>query len=137
MKKIYFICTGNSCRSQMAEGFAKQSFGDDWQIESAGIEAHGVNPLAIKAMAEVGIDLSHNTSKLIDTDFLNDCTLVVTLCGDARDRCPMTPPTVKKVHWPLNDPAQATGTEEERMAVFRQVRDRISELVTDLAATFK
>lgn len=137
MKKIYFLCTGNSCRSQMAEGFAKQMMGADWEVASAGIETHGVNPLAIKAMAEVNIDLTHNTSKLIDTDYLNQCDLVVTLCGDARDRCPMTPATVKKLHWPLPDPAQATGTESEKMVVFRQVRDQIQQhvrnLVTELA----
>lgn len=137
MKKIYFICTGNSCRSQMAEGFAKKAFSSEWQVESAGIEAHGVNPLAITAMAEVGIDLSKNKSKIIDNDFLNDCDVVVTLCGDAKDRCPMTPPNVKKIHWPLEDPAQATGSEAERMVVFRQVRDQISDLVNDLAASLQ
>jgi len=134
MKKIYFLCTGNSCRSQMAEGFAKQMFGLDWEVASAGIETHGVNPFAIKAMAEVGIDLSHNTSKLIDTNYLNQCDLVVTLCGDTRDRCPMTPPTVKKLHWPLPDPAQATGTEIEKMEVFRKVRDQIHQNVQNLIA---
>lgn len=134
MKKIYFLCTGNSCRSQMAEGFAKQMFGLDWEVASAGIETHGVNPFAIKAMAEVGIDLSHNTSKLIDTNYLNQCDLVVTLYGDARDRCPMTPPTVKKLHWPLPDPAQATGTEIEKMEVFRKVRDQIHQNVQNLIA---
>jgi len=134
MKKIYFLCTGNSCRSQMAEGFAKQMFGLDWEVASAGIATHGVNPFAIKAMAEVGIDLSHNTSKLIDTNYLNQCDLVVTLCGDARDRCPMTPPTVKKLHWPLPDPAQATGTEIEKMEVFRKVRDQIHQNVQNLIA---
>ncbi|MBY7145639.1 arsenate reductase (thioredoxin) [Levilactobacillus brevis] len=134
MKKIYFLCTGNSCRSQMAEGFAKQMFGLDWEVASAGIETHGVNPFAIKAMAEVGIDLSHNTSKLIDTNYLNQCDLVVTLCGDARDRCPMTPPTVKKLHWPLPDPAQVTGTEIEKMEVFRKVRDQIHQNVQNLIA---
>lgn len=133
MKKIYFLCTGNSCRSQMAEGFAKQMLGSDWEVASAGIETHGVNPLAVKSMAEVGIDLSHNTSKLIDTDYLTQCDLVVTLCGDARDRCPMTPPTVKKLHWPLPDPAQAAGTEVEKMVVFREVRDQIQRDVRNLA----
>lgn len=137
MKKIYFICTGNSCRSQMAEGFAKKAFGPDWQVESAGIEAHGVNPLAIKSMAEVGIDISQNESKIIDPEFLNQCDLVVTLCGDARDRCPMTPPSVKKMHWPLEDPAQATGSDEEKMQVFRKVRDEISNRVEELATSLK
>jgi len=137
MKKIYFICTGNSCRSQMAEGFAKKAFGPDWQAESAGIEAHGVNPLAIKSMAEVDIDISQNESKIIDPEFLNQCDLVVTLCGDARDRCPMTPPRVKKMHWPLEDPAQATGSDEEKMQVFRNVRDEISNRVEELATSLK
>lgn len=121
----------------MAEGFAKKAFSNEWQVESAGIEAHGVNPLAITAMAEVGIDLSKNKSKIIDNDFLNDCAVVVTLCGDAKDRCPMTPPNVKKIHWPLEDPAQATGSETERMVVFRQVRNQISDLVNDLAASLQ
>ena len=109
-------------------------FGLAWEVARAGIETHGVNPFAIKAMAEVGIDLSHNTSKLIDTNYLNQCDLVVTLCGDARDRCPMTPPTVKKLHWPLPDPAQATGTEIEKMEVFRKVRDQIHQNVQNLIA---
>lgn len=136
MKKIYFICTGNSCRSQMAEAFAKKAFGPDWQVESAGIEAHGVNPLAIKSMAEVDIDISHNVSNVIDPEYLQECDLVVTLCGDAKDRCPMTPPSVKKLHWPLEDPAQATGTDDEKMQVFRMVRDQISERVNNLAKEF-
>lgn len=135
MQKIYFICTGNSCRSQMAEGFAKQLLGPNWEVASAGIETHGVNPLAVKVMQEVDVDISRQTSKLIDRDYLNACALVVTLCGDARDRCPMTPPSVQKMHWPLPDPAQATGTEAERLAVFRQVRDQIQKNVAELART--
>jgi len=115
----------------------KKVFGPDWQVESAGIEAHGVNPLAIKSMAEVGIDISQNESKIIDPEFLNQCDLVVTLCGDARDRCPMTPPRVKKMHWPLEDPAQATGSDEEKMQVFRNVRDEISNRVEELATSLK
>lgn len=132
MKKIYFLCTGNSCRSQMAEGFGKQILGKDWQVKSAGIETHGLNPLAVKVMAEKGIDISQNTSKLIDNNYLNNCDLVITLCGDARDRCPMTPATVQKMHWPLPDPAQATGSEEEVLQVFRQVRDEIEIRVLKL-----
>ncbi|MFH5810583.1 arsenate reductase (thioredoxin) [Companilactobacillus sp. FL22-1] len=133
MKKIYFLCTGNSCRSQMAEGFAKQLLGNDWQVASAGIESHGVNPLAIEAMQEVGIDISTNKSKLIDNDYLQQCQLVVTLCGDAKDRCPVTPKTVRKLHWPLADPAQAKGTKAEKMLVFRQVRDQIEAKISQLA----
>lgn len=133
MTQIYFLCTGNSCRSQMAEGFARQILPTDWRIASAGIETHGLNPLAVKVMAEKGLDISNYQSKLIDPQYLQTCDIVVTLCGDARDRCPVVPATVTKIHWPLLDPAQATGTEAERLAVFRQVRDEIAERIQGLA----
>lgn len=132
MLQIYFLCTGNSCRSQMAEGFARQYLGQQWRIASAGIETHGLNPRAVQVMAEKGIDISQYHSKLIDIDYLNSSDLVVTLCGDARDRCPVTPPTVKKQHWPLPDPAQAQGSEAEILTVFRQVRDEIERRVQAL-----
>lgn len=134
MKKIYFLCTGNSCRSQMAEGFARALLGPDWQVESAGVEMHGLNPKAVTVMAEVGIDISNQYSKLIDLDYLNQCDLVVTLCGDARDKCPMTPASVQKQHWPLPDPAQANGTEAEQLVAFRTVRDDIRLRVAALVA---
>ncbi|MEK4082128.1 MULTISPECIES: arsenate reductase (thioredoxin) [Solibacillus] len=124
-KTLYFLCTGNSCRSQMADGWAQKLLPEDWEVYSAGIETHGVNPNAIKAMNEVGIDISHHTSDLINPDILNKATLVVTLCGDAADKCPMTPPGVRREHWGFEDPAKATGTEEEKWAVFQQVRDAI------------
>lgn len=133
MTQIYFLCTGNSCRSQMAERFARQILPADWRIASAGIETHGLNPLAVKVMAEKGLDISNYRSKLIDPQYLQTCDIVVTLCGDARDRCPVVPATVTKIHWPLLDPAQATGTETERLAVFRQVRDQIAERIQALA----
>jgi arsenate reductase len=132
MPQIYFLCTGNSCRSQMAEGFARQYLGQQWRIASAGIETHGLNPRAVQVMAEKGIDISQYHSKLIDIDYLNSSDLVVTLCGDARDRCPVTPSTVKKQHWPLPDPAQAQGSEAEILTVFRQVRDEIERRVQEL-----
>lgn len=122
---LYFLCTGNSCRSQMADGWAQKYLPEDWEVYSAGIETHGVNPNAIKAMNEVGIDISHHTSDLINPEILNKATLVVTLCGDAADKCPMTPPGVRREHWGFEDPAKATGTEEEKWAVFQQVRDAI------------
>ena len=122
---LYFLCTGNSCRSQMADGWAQKLLPEDWEVYSAGIETHGVNPNAIKAMNEVGIDISHHTSDLINTDILNKATLVVTLCGDAADKCPVTPPGVRREHWGFEDPAKATGTEEEKWAVFQEVRDAI------------
>ncbi len=133
MTQIYFLCTGNSCRSQMAEGFARQILPADWRIASAGIETHGLNPLAVKVMAENGLDISSYQSKLIDPQYLQTCDIVVTLCGDARDRCPVVPATVTKIHWPLLDPAQATGTEVERLAVFCQVRDEIAARIQALA----
>ncbi|GAY72418.1 arsenate reductase (thioredoxin) [Lentilactobacillus kosonis] len=137
MKQIYFLCTGNSCRSQMAEGFAKNIMGDQWKIASAGIERHGLNDNAVKVMHEIGIDISQNQSKLIDRDYLNNCDLVVTLCGDARDKCPMTPNTVRKVHWPLIDPASAEVPENDVLAVFRQVRDEIKNRIIDLTVQEK
>ena len=116
MKKIYFLCTGNSCRSQMAEGYGKILLKGKYEVRSAGIEMHGLNPYAVKAMAE---DLSK-------------ADLVVTLCGDARDRCPALSPQTKSLHWPLIDPAQVQGTPEQKMVVFRQVRDEIKKRVANL-----
>lgn len=135
IKRIYFLCTGNSCRSQMAEGWAKKYLGDEWEIQSAGVETHGVNPNAVKTMKEVGIDISNHTSKLIDPEYLNHADLVITLCGDARDRCPVTPPNVKREHWEFDDPAKAEGTEAEKWAVFQRVRDEIGERIKRFAET--
>lgn len=130
-KILYFLCTGNSCRSQMAEGFAKKLLPTDWTVKSAGIEAHGLNPKAVKAMQEVQIDITMQTSDVIDPQILNQATLVVTLCGDAADKCPVTPPHVKREHWGFTDPAKATGTEEEKWAVFQDVRDAIQKRIQD------
>lgn len=124
-KTIYFLCTGNSCRSQMAEGWAKKYLGDTWDVFSAGIEAHGVNPNAVKAMNEVGIDISNQTSDVIDLNILEKADLVVTLCGHANDVCPVTPKDKERVHWGFDDPAKAEGTEEEKWMFFQQVRDEI------------
>ncbi|WP_125572017.1 arsenate reductase (thioredoxin) [Lacticaseibacillus songhuajiangensis] len=132
MPQIYFLCTGNSCRSQMAEGFAKQLLGPEWRVASAGVETHGLNPQAVAVMAEVGIDISEQYSKLIDNDYLQSSDLVVTLCGDARDKCPVAPPNVQRLHWPLPDPAAATGTPNEIRGAFRQVRDDIQQRVQAL-----
>src|SRR5699024_10814232 len=113
-KVIYFLCTGNSCRSQMAEGWAKQYLGDECDVKSAGIEAHGLDRNAGIAMNEVVIDISDPTSDIIDSDVLNNATLAVTLCGDAADRCPMTPPHVKRDHWGFDDPAGKGWSEFQR-----------------------
>lgn len=131
-KTIYFLCTGNSCRSQMAEGFAKKYL-PDWDVQSAGIEAHGSNPNAVKAMAEVGVDISNQTSDIIDEAILNNATLIVTLCGDAADKCPMTPPPIRREHWGFDDPAKATGTDEEKWLVFQTVRNAIEARIKAFA----
>jgi len=134
-KAIYFLCTGNSCRSQMAEGWAKKLLGDEWEVRSAGIEAHGLNPNAVKAMKEVEIDISNQESDLIDNEYLNNATLAVTLCGDAADRCPMTPSHVRREHWGFDDPAKAKGTDEEKWVVFQRVRDKIGERIKQFSET--
>ncbi|WP_337019381.1 arsenate reductase (thioredoxin) [Oceanobacillus massiliensis] len=134
-KTIYFLCTGNSCRSQMAEGWAKHYLDEAWEVKSAGIEAHGLNPNAVKAMNEVDIDISEQKSEIIESDILNNATLAVTLCGDAADKCPMTPPHVKREHWGFDDPAKAKGTDEEKWAVFQRVRDEIWERIKRFAET--
>ncbi|WP_067726696.1 arsenate reductase (thioredoxin) [Oceanobacillus damuensis] len=136
-KTLYFLCTGNSCRSQMAEGWAKKYLGEEWEVRSAGIEAHGLNPKAVKAMDEAGVDISEQKSEMIDMDYLNNATLAVTLCGDAADKCPMTPPHVKREHWGFDDPAKAEGTEEEVWEVFRRVRDEIGARIKQFAETGK
>lgn len=129
---LYFLCTGNSCRSQMAEGFAKKYL-PNWNIYSAGIEAHGLNPNAVKAMADVGIDITKQTSDIIDEQLLHRATLVVTLCGDAADKCPVTPSHVRREHWGFDDPAKATGTDEEKWRIFESVRDAIEARIQQFA----
>ncbi|SDN60956.1 arsenate reductase (thioredoxin) [Alkalicoccus daliensis] len=128
-RTIYFLCTGNSCRSQMAEGWAKHYLENGWDVYSAGIEAHGVNPDAVKAMGEVDIDISSQSSDKIDPELLQQADLVVTLCDHADEVCPATPPNKERVHWGFEDPAKAGGTPEERWAVFQRVRDEIGERI--------
>ncbi|AMX00320.1 arsenate reductase (thioredoxin) [Rummeliibacillus stabekisii] len=135
MKKLYFLCTGNSCRSQIAEGFGKKYLGSEWEIRSGGIEAHGLNPKAVKVMEEVGVDISNQQSEMIDLEYLNQADLVVTLCGDAENRCPLTPAQVKREHWGFNDPARATGSDDEVWQVFQIVRDAIGQSIREFAQT--
>ncbi|WP_053365392.1 arsenate reductase (thioredoxin) [Bacillus sp. FJAT-27245] len=137
-KTIYFLCTGNSCRSQMAEGWAKKYLSnEEWEVKSAGLEAHGLNPNAVKAMKEAGIDISNQTSDVIDPNILNNANLIVTLCGHAADHCPVTPPHVKKEHWGFDDPAKAEGKDEEKWAFFQRVRDEIGDRIKTFADTGK
>ena len=135
MKKpfsILFLCTGNSCRSQIAEGWAKWFGSSGFEIESAGIETHGKNPRAIAVMKEAGIDISRQQSSKVSDNMLTQADLVVTVCGHADEHCPVLPPGTRKEHWPLEDPAKAQGTEEEIMNQFRVSRDDIKVRVTDL-----
>lgn len=133
-QRVAFLCTGNSCRSQMAEGWARALAGDRWEVYSAGLEAHGVNPRAVAAMAEAGVDISGQCSKTIDPKLLMQQDIIITLCGDAEERCPVTPPAALRLHWGLPDPARATGTEEEVAAAFRAVRDEIRDRIRGLLA---
>lgn len=127
---VYFLCTGNSCRSQIADGFLKALGGEKYEVKSAGLEAHGLNPRAIKVMSEVGIDISQHTSDVIDPEILNQSNYVITLCGHADEHCPViTNHSVTKWHWGFDDPAKATGSEEEIMETFRDVRDSIKRRI--------
>ncbi|MGM0450973.1 MAG: arsenate reductase (thioredoxin) [Pseudomonadota bacterium] len=136
MMKVLFVCTGNSCRSQMAEGFLRQLAGDRLGVDSAGLEAHGQNPRAIKVMDELGVDIQDQQSTMLTDAHLEWADLVVTVCGDADESCPILPPGTLKRHWALPDPARARGGEEQIMAEFRAVRDdirqRVEALVTDI-----
>ncbi len=134
MKGILFLCTGNSCRSQMAEGFARELAPEGVVVHSAGIEPQGVNPRARAAMDEAGIDISRQTSKDVDAVPGSEIDTVVTLCGDAAERCPAFPGDVERLHWPLRDPATASGSEAEVERVFREVRDEIAARVRSLFA---
>ena len=137
MLKIMFLCTGNSCRSQMAEGFAKHLGKDLLEVHSAGLMAAGVHPRAIAVMQEAGIDISRQRSKEIDQDLLNTMDIVITLCDNAAEACPWTPPDIKRLHWPVNDPVGTIGTEERIMKQFRRARDEIREKIEQFVAEIK
>ena len=132
---ILVLCTGNSCRSHLAEGILREALGPQYQVASAGSKPAGyVHPLAIRAMAEVGLDISSHHSKHLN-DFLNQpVETVITVCGNADQVCPMFPGQVNRHHFPFDDPAHATGTEEEQLAVFRRVRDEIRAVFGAYAA---
>jgi len=127
MKKILVLCTGNSCRSQIAEGYLRHFAGDKALVYSAGVETHGVNPKAIAIMAEDGIDISGHTSNNITEYQGVDFDYVITVCDHAKERCPFFPSNAKKFHENFTDPAKATGTEEEINEAFRAVRNTIKQ----------
>ena len=131
-KTILFVCTGNSCRSQMAEGFARKTLPGGWRVFSAGTIAAGIHPMALEVMREAGVDISRQSSKTIDEVPVKEVDHVVTLCGDAHERCPIFPNARSKEHWPVEDPNMATNA-PDAMAVFRRVRDDICQRVAELA----
>jgi arsenate reductase len=132
MKRALILCTGNSCRSQMAEALWEKLGDGQWRSESAGSKPSGyVHPLAIRAMQELDIDISENTSKSLDRFQNETFDLVVTVCDNAKESCPVFPGAMETLHWPFDDPADAPGTDDEKMVVFRRIRDEIRSRIQD------
>jgi arsenate reductase len=134
MKKILVLCTGNSCRSQIAEGYLRYFAGDKAEVYSAGVETHGVNPKAIATMADDGIDISGHTSNNITEYSTIPFDYVITVCDNAKERCPFFPTTAQKFHENFPDPAKAIGSEEEVMEQFREVRQIIKDYTKSFVA---
>lgn len=126
-KRVLFLCTGNSCRSQMADGIINHDFAERIEAFSAGTEPHGLNPKAVEVMTEIGIDISGNSSDHLDQFAGQTFDYAITLCGDASEKCPLFVGGVKRIHIGFDDPPRATGTEDEIMNVYRRVRDEIRE----------
>jgi arsenate reductase (thioredoxin) len=124
-RRVLFLCTHNSARSQMAEGFLRALAGDRFEAASAGTEATRVHPLAIRVMNEVGIDLGGHTSKTFDRFLGQPWDYVVTVCDSANERCPVFPARTTRLHWSFEDPSAATGSEEKKLQTFRRIRDEI------------
>jgi len=135
--KVMFLCTGNSCRSQMAEGLARELGRGVLEPYSAGLMAAGVHPRAVVVMNEIGIDISGQNSKTIDERLLKSMDWVITLCDNAAEACPWTPPEIKRLHWPIKDPVGTRGTEKEIMLEFRRARDEIKGKIQDFVISFK
>lgn len=135
--RLLVLCTGNSCRSQIAHGFLQHLLGNTAEVYSAGIEAHGVNPRAIATMKEVGIDISHHTSNLLDEYLHLTFDVILTVCDNANERCPYFPGQAQRLHHNFPDPAKATGTEEEIQEAFRNVREMIQVYCEQLATNFQ
>lgn len=132
MKRVLILCTGNSCRSQMAEGLFRELGNGEWEAHSAGSAPSGyVHPLAIEAMDVRGIDISHGTSKSITEFEGQEFDLVVTVCDHANETCPFFPNSKQQLHWPFNDPAVATGSDEEKLMTFVRVRDEIEQRIAE------
>jgi arsenate reductase len=127
--RVLFLCTHNSARSQMAEGLLRHLAGDRFEAHSAGTEATRVRPLAVRAMDEVGVDISGQESKTLDRYLEDQFDYVITVCDDANEACPFFPGARNRLHWSFEDPSRAEGSEQERLEVFRSVRDRIKERI--------
>ncbi len=132
-----FLCTGNSCRSQMAEGLARELGKGVLEPSSAGLLAAGVHPRAIAVMKEIGIDISKQKSKEIDIDVLRTMDVVITLCSSAEEACPWTPPEIRRLHWPVKDPVATIGSAEEVMKEFRRARDEIKTNIESFVKTLE
>ena len=133
-KRVLILCTGNSARSQMAEGLISHDAGDRFEVASAGVEPSHVRPQAIEAMREVGIDISDHRSKSVDEFTEAEFDYVITVCDHANERCPVFPGRTKRIHWSFDDPAAAEGEEPEKLGVFRRVREEIRERLRTFAA---
>ena len=129
--RVFFLCTGNSCRSQMAEGLINHDFAGQIDAFSAGTEPHGLNPKAIQVMDEIGVDISQNSPDHVSKYDAQNFDYVITLCGDAEEKCPMVLGGGKRVHIGFDDPPKATGTEEDVMSVYRRVRDEIRQQLNE------
>jgi arsenate reductase (thioredoxin) len=134
-QRVLFLCTHNSARSQMAEGFLRSLASDRFEAASAGTEATRVHPLAIRAMADVGIDISRHTSKVVDGLEKQPWDYVITVCDAANEACPVFGKKSNRLHWSFDDPSQATGSDDRRLEVFRWVRDQIKRRITDWIRT--
>lgn len=127
--RVLFLCTGNSCRSQMAEGWLRRLGGDRFEVLSAGIEAHGLNPRAVASMGQAGVDITQQRSQMLDEFLADPPDVLVTVCDNAAATCPALPETTQVLQWSFPDPASATGTEEEVAEFFARVRDSIRERI--------
>lgn len=132
-KRVLILCTGNSARSQMAEGLLRHIAGDRFEVESGGVEPSHVRPQAIEAMRERGIDISEHRSKSVDEFAGQDFDYVITVCDNANERCPVFPGKTERIHWSFDDPAAAEGDEAARLAVFRRVRDEIESRLREFS----
>jgi arsenate reductase (thioredoxin) len=133
--RVLFLCTHNSARSQMAEGFLRSLAGDRFEVGSAGTQATRVHPLAIRAMADVGIDLGGHTSKVVDELVEQPWDYVITVCDAANEACPVFPEKSSRLHWSFEDPSQATGTDDQQLEAFRRVRDQIQRRLANWIRT--